>query len=140
MTTTANRTLWLVPLVALVLGLMTLAGPASAQAKGATATRERIALVAAPGFPAAKGKADFKVKGAERQLEVEVEIIRSLAGQSVSVSVGGVVVATPTVSALGQASVNLNSQTNPATPVTVAGKLVEVRTSTGALIASGSFK
>lgn len=140
MTTTANRAMWMAPLLALMLGLMAFSGITNAQAKGATATRERIALAPDAAFPAGKGKADFKVKGAERQLEVEVEHIRSLAGQQVTVSVGGVVVATPTVSALGQANVNLNSRTNPATPLTVSGQLVEVRTSTGALIVSGSFK
>lgn len=140
MTTTLNRALWMAPLLALVLGLMTFAGISTAEAKGATATRERIALAPSSAFPSAKGKADFKVKGSERQLEVEVENIRSLAGQQVSVSVGGVVVANPTVTSLGQASVNLNSQTNPATPLTTAGKLVEVRTSAGVLIASGAFK
>lgn len=140
MTSTLNRALWMAPLLAIALGIMTFAGISTAEAKGATATRERIALAPAPAFPAAKGKAEFKVKGSERQLEVEVEHIRSLAGQTVSVSVGGVVVANPTVTALGQASVNLNSQTNPATPLSTAGKVVEVRTEAGLLIASGSFK
>jgi hypothetical protein len=54
--------------------------------------------------------------------------------------VGGIQLgAAQTVDALGNARINLNSDRGDAVPGTVSGQRVEVRTSAGALILSGSF-
>jgi len=49
----------------------------------------RIVLKAAKAFPAAKGSAKVTAKPGERELEVEVEHIRRLAGKRVAFFVGG---------------------------------------------------
>src|SRR4051812_10476842 len=52
-------------------------------------TTTRISLTPAAGFAAAKGKAEYKVNGSEREFQVEVENIKQLAGKTLGVFVNG---------------------------------------------------
>lgn len=98
-----------------------------------------IALTASATFPSAKGKAKFTVKGGQRELEIEVEHLNRIAGRAVNFFVGGIQVGSGTVSALGQADLELNTRLGHRVPTSVTGKAVAARTTDGALIASGSF-
>lgn len=109
------------------------------QAAFAKGTRTRITLTASADFPAAKGKATYKVDGSEREFQVEVENIKSLAGKAVKVYVNGVLVGSATVNALGQARLNRNTESGQTVPSIKAGDQVQVKTGAGKLIVSGKF-
>jgi len=96
----------------------------------------RIVLKAARAFPAAKGSATFKAKPGERQLEVEVEHLRRLAGKRVAFFVGGTKLGTARIGALGAAQIE---RRNSAVPAVRAGTAVSVKTAAGVLIVKGSF-
>jgi hypothetical protein len=99
----------------------------------------RIVLKPAKAYPAAKGSAQYKAKGAERELQVEVEHIRRLAGRQVVIVVAGAKLGTAKVSALGAARISRNTERGQRVPQVVAGTKVKVRTARGATIVSGSF-
>ena len=103
------------------------------------ADRTRIALKPSAAFPAATGKATFKARGGERELQIEVEHIRRLAGKRVVFRVGGVRLGTAKVNAFGAARLERNSERGKRVPAIRAGTKVKVRTAAGALIVSGSF-
>lgn len=103
-------------------------------AKGGDGTR--IVLKPAKAFPAAKGSAQFKAKAGERQLEVEVEHVRRLAGKRVTFFVGGQKIGSAKIGALGTAQIERRNSTAPAVG---AGTAVSVKTAGGTLIVRGSF-
>ena len=109
----------------------------AALASGGDGTR--IALKPVKAFPAAKGSAKFKAKPGERELQVEVEHIRRLAGRRVVVVVGGAKLGTTKVSALGAARLSRNSELGQRVPQVSAGTVVRVRTAAGATVVKGSF-
>jgi hypothetical protein len=98
-----------------------------------------LVLKAAKAFPAAKGSATFKAKPGERELEVEVEHIRRLAGKRVAFFVAGKRLGTARVSAFGEARIERNSERGQFVPAVSAGTGVRVRTAAGILIVKGSF-
>jgi hypothetical protein len=106
---------------------LAIAAPAVLAAKGT-----RFALHAAKAFPAAKGSAQFSAKAGERELQVEVEHVRRLAGKTLSVSVGGSKIGTMRVSALGAAELHRVGAVPAVGPRTA----VAVRTASGAIVAS----
>ncbi|MFL5922523.1 MAG: hypothetical protein ACJ75Q_14600 [Gaiellaceae bacterium] len=99
----------------------------------------RITLKASKAFPAAKGTAEFKSTAEERELQVEVEHIRRLAGKRVLFFVGGKKLATKKVNRLGAAEINRNSERGQFVPAVSNGTAVKVKTTGGVLIVSGSF-
>jgi hypothetical protein len=99
----------------------------------------RIVLKSAKAFPAARGSAKFKATAEERELQVEVEHIRRLAGKRVVFVVGGKKVASAKVNRFGAAEVNRNSERGQFVPAVRAGTSVKVKTAGGALIVRGSF-
>jgi hypothetical protein len=119
------------------LAIVAVVAPA-ASAKGGGTTRT-IALKGSISFPGATGKAVYKVNGSERELEVDLQHIRSLAGKHVNVNVNGSRLASPLVSSLGHFSVNRNTGAGQRVPVIKTGSTVRIRTLGGTLIASGTF-
>ncbi len=101
------------------------------QAKGGT----RIVLKPAGSFPGAKGKAKFQVTG-QRELEVEVEHIRRLAGKRVSFFVNSTKIGTARVNGLGAARVVRRGANFPGIQ---SGTRIKVKTAGGATIVSGRF-
>jgi len=99
----------------------------------------RITLKAAKAFPAAKGSAKFKSTAEERELQVEVEHVRRLAGKRVVFIVGGKKVATKRVNRFGAAEINRNSERGQFVPAVSKGTTVRVKTAGGVLIVKGSF-
>jgi predicted PilT family ATPase len=106
-------------------------------ASGGSGTR--IVLKAAKAFPAAKGSAKFKVAAEERELQVEVEHIRRLAGKRIVIFVGGKKLASAKVNRFGAAEIIRNSERGQFVPAVLTGTSVKVRTARGALIVRGSF-
>ena len=123
-------------LVAAVAAL-TISVPMAVASGGGTTTQ--IALHASSSFPGASGKAVSKVKGSERELQVEVEHIKSLAGKHVRVFVNGNLFASPLVSSLGAAGVEHSTEKGQSVPRIHSGSTVRVRTTGGTLIVSGTF-
>jgi hypothetical protein len=119
-----------IPLAIVALAALALAAPA-VQAKGGTI----IALEASGAFPGAKGKAKFQVEG-QRELEIEVEHVRRLAGKRVNFFVNSRKVGSKRVSSLGAAQLNRRGSTFPAIK---SGTRISVKTAGGRLIASGRF-
>jgi hypothetical protein len=121
---------FMIPLVLVALVASAMLAP-TVEAKGGT----RIVLKASPSFPGAKGKAKFQTEG-QRELEIEVEHIRRLAGKRVSFFVNNTKVGTSRVNALGAARVDRRGSSFPAVS---AGTRIKVKTSGGKLIVSGRF-
>lgn len=112
---------------------------APAQVACANDADKKISLTATPAYLGAKGKAKYRDRGGEREFQVEVEKIRSLSGQTVSIVVDDVVVATVQVSSTGKARYSANSDRGQDVPVIATGSTVAVRTSTEVLILLGHF-
>ena len=87
------------------LAIVAVIAPA-ASAKSGGGVTHTITLKGSVSFPGATGKATSKVNGSERELEVDLQHIRVLAGKRVLVNVNGKTLATPLVGALGHFSVN----------------------------------
>ena len=98
-----------------------------------------IALRAAADGPfrTAHGKAKFKSRGGERELEIELEDVRT--GLELLFLLDDINLGTRTTDAFGRANLELNSDRGSAVPMTVAGRKVTVRTTSGATVVSGSF-
>jgi hypothetical protein len=117
--------------------LLLTVGVPTVLAKGGEGTR--IVLKPAKAFPAAKGSAKFKATADERELQVEVEHVRRLAGKRVVFIVGGKKIATKKVNRFGAAEINRNSERGQFVPAVRAGTSVRVKTAAGVLIVKGSF-
>jgi ABC-type phosphate transport system substrate-binding protein len=131
-----RRTTFITALIACLALAVAIAPAASAKGGGTTRT---ISLKGSVSFPNAIGQAVSKVNGTERELEVDVQHIRSLAGKRVNVNVNGHLFATPRVNSLGHFTVNHNTGAGQAVPTIKAGSTVRVRTLGGTLIAGGTF-
>jgi opacity protein-like surface antigen len=116
----------------LALAALAVAAPA-VQAKGGPGTR--IALKPSAAFPGASGKAKFQNQG-QRELEIEVEHVRRLAGKRVNFFVNRAKVGSARVNGLGAAQINRRGASFPAIN---AGTRVKVKTASGKLIVSGQF-
>jgi opacity protein-like surface antigen len=115
----------------LALAALAVAAPA-VQAKGGGT---RVALKPGASFPGASGKAKFQNEG-QRELEIEVEHVRRLAGKRVNFFVNSTKVGSARVSGLGAAQINRRGASFPAIK---AGTRVKVKTAAGKLIVSGRF-
>jgi hypothetical protein len=111
----------------------------SAVASGGSGTVRTIALHGSASFPNATGSATSKVNGSERELEVEVQHIKVLAGKQVNVFVNGAKWASPRVSSLGAIHVDRSTDRGQSVPKITSGSTVRVRTLGGTLIAGGTF-
>jgi hypothetical protein len=121
-----------IPLTIVALAALALAAPV-VQAKDDQG--RIIALKASSAFPGAKGKAKFKTDG-QRELEIEVEHVRRLAGQRVNFLVNAKRVGSKRISGLGAAQLDRRGSTFPAIN---SGTRISVKTAAGALIVSGRF-
>ena len=121
-----------IPVAVLVLAALALAAPA-VQAKGGPGTR--IALKSTGAFPGASGKAKFQNEG-QRELEIEVEHVRRLAGKRVNFFVNSTKVGSARINGLGAAQINRRGSAFPAIQ---AGTRVKVKTAGGATIVAGRF-
>ncbi len=124
-----------IPVLPLVVLLaVTIALPAAL----AAATRQ-IALRPSKAYPAARGTAQYQQQPGQREIQMEVEHIRSLAGRRVLALVNGTRLGTARVSIRGVAEFDRNTERGQRVPKVQAGTTVKVRTSGGATIVSGTF-
>jgi len=110
-----------------------------AQVALAQGTVIKIALKGSARFPNAIGASKYTVDGTEREFEVEVQHIKSLAGRRLYVYVDGVKAGSFLVSSLGTGHMSRNTIRGQVVPMIVTGSKVTVRTGTGVLVASGQF-
>ena len=97
----------------------------------------QIPLTAGSRFPRASGSAQYQSQPGQRELQVEMEHLRALAGRSLVVRVDGARAGTMKVSRTGVAQLTLNSEVGQTVPAVRHGSLVTV--ATGVVIASGTF-
>jgi hypothetical protein len=111
-----------------------------ARATSASATVDwQIPLKGSRAYPWANGSAQYQSQPGQRELQVEVEHIRSLAGKGVVFSAAGMTLGRATVSASGLADITRNTELGQTVPSIVHGSTVTVRTVGGTLIVSGRF-
>lgn len=124
-------------MVALVLiGAVTAVVSPAAQAKGTSIT---ATLKAGTAFPAVTGKAKFTHEASNREVEVQIEHARPLAGKRLTVFVAGTKVGTMVVGKLGNGNLNRSTQAGQTVPRVTAGDGVSVRTAAGVVVAKGKF-
>jgi hypothetical protein len=120
----------MIPVVLVALVAMAVMAP-TVQAKGGT----RIVLNSSSGYAGASGKAKYQESG-QRELEVELEHVRRLAGKRVSFYVNNTKIGSSVVSSLGAARVDKLGSSFPAVQ---SGTMIKVKTAGGKTIVSGSF-
>jgi hypothetical protein len=113
-------------------------GSASAQAAAATANWQ-TPLRGVTAYRTASGSAQYQSQPGQRDLQVEVQRIRSLAGSTVIFSAAGKTLGRAKVSALGQADISRNTELRQTVPSITRGSRVIVRTTGGKVIVSGRF-
>jgi hypothetical protein len=99
---------------------------------------KQIVLQPSKAYPGAKGSAQYQVQTGQRELQVEVEHIRSLRGKQVLFYVNGAKIGAARVNGLGKAELSRNSEPGQRVPQVRTGTKVLVRTSR-AVVVSGSF-
>jgi hypothetical protein len=99
----------------------------------------KIAMKAGSAYPQANGSAQYQSQPGQRDLQLEVQRIRSLTGNSVVFSAAGRRLGTAKVSNMGQADITRNTELGQNVPSIAHGSRVTVRTAAGVLIASGRF-
>ena len=93
----------------------------------------------AAGYGKANGSAQYQSQPGQRELQVEVQRVRSLAGKTVVFSAAGMTLGKAKVSARGQADITRNTDRGQKVPSIAHGSSVTVRTTGGKLIVSGRF-
>jgi hypothetical protein len=124
--------------------MIALVGAVATQTAAATPTATptlnwQISMSPSSAFPTATGSAQYQTQPGQRELQIEVDHIAKLAGQSVSFYANGSKFGVGKVSSLGIAQIDRNTELGQSVPWIVHGSAVAARTSTGVLIASGRF-
>ena len=89
-------------------------------------------------YPHAKGSAQYQAQTGQRELQVEVEHVRSLRSKHVFFYVNGTKIGAARVNGLGKAELSRNTERGQRVPRVSSGTKVMVRTSRAAVV-SGSF-
>jgi hypothetical protein len=113
----------------------TIKGSMSAQAT----VNQQIPLKPRPAYRRASGSAQYQAQPGQREFQVEIERLASLAGNSLLVQVNNAKVGWMRVSKTGIAQLNRNSELGQRVPAIVHGATVTVKTKAGVVIASGTF-
>lgn len=111
-------------------------GPGSATA---AAVNRQISLKGSKAYPKATGSAQYQSQQRQREVQVEVQHVRSLAGKRVVFSVAGTTLGRAKVSPSGHADITRNTEKGQKVPTVTHGSRVTVRTTGGTLIVSGRF-
>ena len=100
---------------------------------------QQIPLKPRPAYRRASGSAQYQAQPGQREFQVEIERLASLAGTSLLVQVNNAKVGWMKVSKTGIAQLNRNSELGQRVPAIVHGSTVTVKTKAGVVIASGTF-
>jgi predicted PilT family ATPase len=132
-------------IIAVAIAATVMVGMLSAFAtKAASATTTptvnwQIAMKPARTHPRTTGTAQYQSQPGQRELQVELEHLRWLAGKKVTFYASGSTFGTAKVSKRGIAQIDRNTERGQSVPNVVHGSTVTARTATGALIAKGRF-
>ncbi len=103
------------------------------------AGNSQIALRPSNTYPAASGTAQYQAQPGQREVQVEIDHLRSLAGQRVNIYVGGSKIGAARVNSRGVAELTRNSELAQRVPQVRAGTTVTVQTSRAITVVSGTF-
>ena len=115
-----------------------LAAPATVLAASPTVDWQ-IPMHGSPAWPKANGSSQYQSQPGQRELQVEVQRVRSLARKTVVFSAAGMTLGSAKVSANGQADITRNTELGQKVPSIYRGSSVAVRTAGGKLVTSGRF-
>jgi hypothetical protein len=118
-----------------------IAAPAAAVAAEPTVNWQ-INLKPSAAYPRATGGAQYQSQPGQRELQIEVEHIAALKGQTVTACVNGEALGSTTVSKRGIAQVSRNTEIHQAVPVVIHGTTVSLSTGAtcaGSTIMQGAF-
>ena len=105
----------------------------------AAAVNWQVPLRAGRTVARATGSSQYQTQPGQRELQVEIERLASLAGRSLVVRVNGAAVGTMKVSQTGIAQLTRNTELGQNVPMIGHGSTVTVQTTAGLLIASGKY-
>ena len=125
-------------IAAVGIATVTLAAPAAALAATSSVDRQ-IPMRGSAAYPKANGSAQYQSQPGQRDLQVEVLGVRSLAGRTVVFSAGGTRLGSAKVSVNGQADITRNSEQGNRVPSMHHNSTVTVRTADGKLVTYGRF-
>ena len=120
------------PILAAVM-LLAVAIPALA------AVNWQITLQHTAAFPKATGHAQYQAQPGQRELQIEAEHLAALAGKRVLFYANGAKFGSATVTSLGVAQIDRNTERGQTVPKIVHASHVSVRTAGGAVILRGTF-
>jgi predicted PilT family ATPase len=103
------------------------------------AGNSQIALRSSNAYPAAHGTAQYQAQPGQREVQIEIDHIRSLAGRYVNVYIGGAKIGAARVNSRGVAELTRNSEIAQHVPQVRAGTTVTVQTSHAVTVVSGTF-
>jgi hypothetical protein len=106
---------------------------------GLAAGNSQIALKSSKAYPAARGTAQYQAQPGQREVQIEVDHIRALAGHYVNIYVGGSKLGTAHVNSRGVAEIVRNSELAQRVPQVHGGTTVTVQTNNAVTVASGTF-
>ncbi len=104
-----------------------------------TTVNWQIPLTAGHGFAQVTGSAQYQAQPGQREFQIEIDHLRSRAGQSLRVQVNAATVGWMKVSRAGIAQLTRNTDRAQKTPVIVHGSTVTVQTKAGVVVAFGKF-
>jgi hypothetical protein len=113
--------------------------PSSATAATTRTVNWQVALTRATAYPTVASSAQYQSQPGQRELQIEVERLAQLAGQSVTFYANSVKFGVGMVSTLGTVQIDRNTELGQSVPSIVHGSIVAARTRTGVLIVSGQF-
>jgi hypothetical protein len=114
------------------------AAPAAALAASSTVDWQ-IPMHGSAAYARANGSAQYQSQPGQRELQIEVQHVRSLAGKTVVFSAAGMTLGSAKISAKGQADITRNTELGQKVPSIYRGSSVAVRTAGGKLVTSGRF-
>ena len=117
---------------------VTAAAPAAALAASSTVDWQ-IPMHGSAAYSKANGSAQYQAQPGQRELQVELQHVRSLAGTTVVFSAAGITLGSAKISANGQADITRNTERGQNVPPIAHGSSVAVRTAAGKLVTSGRF-
>jgi hypothetical protein len=121
-------------------GIAIVAAVAPAAALAASSTVDwQIKMHGSAAYPKANGSAQYQSQPGQRELQVEVQRVRSLARKTVVFSAAGMTLGSAKVSANGQADITRNTELGQKVPSILHGSSVAVRTAGGKPVTSGRF-
>lgn len=127
-----RKSIFVAPLLA-ALVLLAVAVPAMA------AINWQIPLKPSSSYSTATGSAQYQAQTGQRDLQVEADHLKTLAGSRVSFYANGAKFGTGLVSSVGIAQIDRNTELGQKVPVITHGSTIAVRTAAGTLIVRGTF-